>query len=442
MPIKAQYTIRPGDRITRIAANYGITVQEILDNNPQIFTADRIDKSNKLIAVGTINNGEYLIYTGEILNIPSGELDDLTDEQTIRVDADDELTILIDGVKCPLPHEFSFTEYFDACSDSFSLTYPYEPSLANPAFDIDIDDLKTKGLPKQRIYIGEDPVLSGNIEVPAYSIDPSASVITLAGRSATFLLEKSDVYPSIPREFLNLTLDKIAPQITRPYGIGVEIADNVDLSEPFEKATIEDNEKPFFFLSKLARERQCLLGCTASGKLLIHKAVQSEPVAHFKIESSGNNLGVRTGGEFYEFIGVQSLDFTFDTTQLYGQYIGKTSTPDDQNLVETVQSKVLLQQSVNIKEISEATAKTLPDITAWEEQKAVREFYKNAIPFPDWLNPNTGTRWKTGEFVTLEAPESGIPKPKLMMIRSIQFTKNSEDKRIAVLNLIPAEVYL
>ena len=439
MPIKDIYTVKTNDRVSRIAANYKVTVSEIQSANPQIFTPARIAETNRLIADQTLNPGELLVFNGEQLNIPTGFIDELGEEQTIRVDADDELTIIIDGNKCPLPHEFRFTEYFDTCSDSFEITYPYNPNLQNPAYRVDINNFRTKGLPQIKLYIGEDPVLTGEIEIPANKITPASVTQTIGGRSKTYLLEKSDILPDIPREFLKLTWDEIAQVLTNPYSVGLEISDNVDLSEPFDKVTADDKEKPFFFLSRLARERSAILGKTGTGKLLIHKAVKSDPVANFKIEVQGDKLRIGTANQF---IGVQGLEFSFDTSALFGQYIGKTATTDDQNLTSTVQSKVLKQQSVKITNFSDASEKTIDNMTEWEEQKAVREFYKNAIPFPSWINPNNGIRWKTGQFVTFQAVEAGIELPQLMLIRQIEFSRDNNDSRIAVLNLIPSEVYL
>lgn len=442
MPIKDTYKVRSGDRITRIATNYSVTVQGIVDANPQIFTPARIAETNRLIGDQVFPPGEMLIFAGEMLNIPTGFVDDLAEEQTIRVDAADELTILIDGKKCPLPHIFEFIEYFDTCSDSFNIVYPYDPSIKNPAYRVNINDFKTKGLPDIKIYIGEDPVLTGSIEIPSNRVTSSSVTQTIAGRSKTFLLEKSDVLPSIQREFIDLTLLEIARLVTRAYSIDTEISDNVDQGEIFPKVNIEDNEKPYNFIARLSRERSAIATKTPAGKCLITKAIKSDPVANFKIEVAGKNIGARTGGKLFQFIGVQSLEFTFDTSELFGTYIGKGQTTDDQNLTETVASQVLLQQSVKILSFQDADSFNLSSLTAWEEQKAVREFYKNAIPFPDWINPNNGRRWTVGETITLEALEAGIEEPIEMLVRFIKFTKDVNDKRIAVLNLIPTGVYL
>ena len=124
MAIKGTYTVKSGDRITYIATWFNVTTQEIVNANPAIFTANRLAESNKLIAAGTIFPGELLIYPGEILDIPTGLLDQISEDQVVKADSDDDLTIYIKGKKCPFPDNFQFIEYFDTCSDSFSMTYP------------------------------------------------------------------------------------------------------------------------------------------------------------------------------------------------------------------------------------------------------------------------------------------------------------------------------
>lgn len=431
MGIKEIYTVKSGDRISYIASWYNVTTQEIIDATPAVFTPARIAATNALIAAGDMNPGEALIYAGDMLNIPTGENDERIEEKTIEAENSDDLAIYINNNLCPNPHEFEFNEYFDTCSDNFNLTYPHDPEIQNPVYFINIDDFKTKGLPDIKLYIGSDPVLTGSIEIPANKITASSSSQTLAGRTKTFLLEKSDLFPSIQREFIDLNLEEIAKIISRPYSINVVIDSNVDLGENFPKATIQDNEKPFTFISRLARERSSIVSNTTSGELLIRKAEQKSPVANFKIDSG-----------FLEFIGIEGLIFTFDTTKIFGNYLGKVQTTDDDNLTEIVESSTLKQQSIKIINYNDADDKTLLSMTQWEEQKSIREFYENSIPYPSWINPNNGDRWKAGEIVTIQAIEAGIPEPIELIIRNIKFTKGSQEKRTALLNLLPVSVYI
>jgi len=424
MPIKTQYTVKQDDTVSQIAKNNNLSTQQIVDANPQVFTPDRIKRSRELIG------GDYdLIYPGDILNIISSVVDDLKQDQVLKVDSEDELNIFIDGVKCPLPHEFEVTQMFGSCTDNLSVSYPYSKDLKNPAYNINIDDFKTKGLPKIRIHIGKDPALTGEIEVPSNSVTPSASIQSLSGRSSTYPLEKSDILPTIEKEYLKQSLEDLTGIICRAYSVDYEIdeAASAGAKQIFSKVSIEDNEKPFIFLSRLAREHGLIVDKTGTGKLLIRKPVLKDPVANFVIDS-----------EFVTFLGIESLTFTFDTREIYGQYIGKTTTPDDANLEATIQSKTLLQQTVKITDYQDATEQNIKSVTEWEEQKSIKNFYKNSIPFPSWLNPNSGKKWTVGDYITLEFPLTGS-KPKLMMISVIKFNMPNTETKVATLSLIPAD---
>ncbi len=437
MPIKKIHIVVPGDRITYIASDNNVTTQEIIDASPAVFTPFRNSETDRLLADETLNQGEVLLRVGDILNIPTGAIDQLAEIKNIKADNEDDLLIMIDGKKCPLPHRFKMSEYFDACSRSFNIVYPHDPNIKNPAYKIDHEEFKTKGLPQILIYIGSEPILTGEIEIPSNAITPTSSTQSLGGRSATFLLQKSDKPESMQTEFIDMTLDDIAGVVTRIFRIPLIIGDNVEIGEPFAKAMWEDSENPYTFLSRLARERSAIVSDTGRGECLIHKYVKADPVANFVI----NTDFLKKIDSGLKFLGVQGLTFTFDTSKIYGSYTGKTQTTDDQNLIETVESRILKQLSTKILSFQDADSVNLKSMTEWEEQKTVREFYDNTIPYPSWINPNTGKLWKTGETITVEVPEAGLKKPIEMLIKEIDRDGTTGDSRIAVLKLLPIGVY-
>lgn len=431
MAIKKTYTVKPGDRISYIATWEKVTSQQIINATPKVFTKKRIAETNRLIADNTIPQGEVLLYVGDVLNIPDGEVDIISAEQIIKIDADDELTIFIDNKKIPPPSNFEFIEYFDACSHSFNIGNPFDATVSFPVYNIDFERFKTKGLYPIKIYIGADPVLTGDIETIVNSVTPSQVSQTLAGRNKTYLLEKSDMLPSIQREFLKLKLDKIIEILCSPHSIEYTIDSSVDIGEAFPQVTVSDNDTPYSVISNLARERSAIATNTGDSKLLITKLPVTNPVANFNIDAG-----------FLKFIGIENLNFTFDTTNIFGNYIGKAQTPDDANLEEVVSSKILKQQSVKIFTFQNAVSGNLKSLTEWEEQKTIREFYNNEIPYPSWLNPNTNKRWKVGQIITIQGRDALIPDPIKMMIKEIVFSSSGGGAKTATLKLLPMEVYI
>lgn len=430
MAIKTTYTVKSGDRISYIASWYNVTSQEIINATPSVFTPARNIKTNELIISGAIGPGEALLYPGDVLNIPEGIIDQAISDQLVKASSEEEINIIINGKNCPLPHDFNLTEYFDACSNSSTLTYPNDTNIKSPLFKIDISTFKEKGLPAIKIYIGNDNLINGFIEIPAFEVTKESSTQTLGIRNKTAILEKSDFFPNIQKEFIDMNVKEIAETICNFYSVEVQVMDGIDIGENFPKASRGDDENPYSFISKLAKERSILVSNTGDGKLYFLKSSIGNPVANFNIDS-----------EFIDFLGVESLEFVFDTTKIFGNYLGKTQTTDEDNLTESVKSTILNQQSIKIISYTDVSAVDLKKVTAWEEQKSIREFYKNSIPYPSFINPKNGKRWKAGETITIQASEANIKNPVELLIQSVEFSSDSSDKRTATLNLIPADVY-
>ncbi len=429
MAIKKLHTVKEGENVSLLASNYQVTVSDIISANPNIFTDARKAKSDAAIVAGDLVPGGLLIYPNEILKIPTGQIDDIAQKQAIKADNTDDLAIFISGQKCPNPHNFIFIEYFDTCSDSFQIEFPY--AAGKRLYDVDPDNFKELGLPGIKIYIGEDPVLTGEIEKVGQSLTVNSATQSLGGRTKTRLLEKSETLPDVQVDFLDLKLDEIAEIFCKSHGLNLVVESGVSVGDKFDKVTRADNEKPFTFISKLARERKLIVSNTKEGDCFIRKAINTKPVARFNVDA-----------EFIDFLGVQGLQFEFDTTTIFGNYIGKTQTDDDDNATATTSSKVIVERSVKRIGLKDSTEDQLQSLIEREEQKSIREFYKNSIPFPEWIIPGLGRRWATGDVVTLISPEAGIKKEKSLIIKQINFTQDNNDKRIAILKLIPLEVYL
>lgn len=429
MAIKKLHTVKQGENVSLIASSYQVTVTEIVNANPNVFSPSRIEKSNATILAGNLVPGGLLIYPKEVLKIPSGALDEVAQKQVIKADNSDDLLIYIRGQKCPNPNTFKFTEYFDTCSDSFEIEFPF--TTGKRLYDANIDNLQSKGLPDIKIYIGEDPALTGEIEKIGHSVTVSSATQTLGGRTKTRLLEKSETMPGVQVDFIDLTIDQIAKIFCDSHGLKVKLESGVTVGDKFDKATRSDNEKPFNFISKLARERKLITSNTPEGECLLRRAVAGQPVARFEI-----------GQDFLDFLGVSQLNFEFDTTEIYGNLVAKTQTDDNDNASSAIASKILSEQSVKRYSFKDSTQDQLQGLVEREEKKSVRDFYKNSIPFPSWLIPGKGRRWKTGDIITLVCPEAGITIEKRLIIRQIEFSLDNDNNRVATLNFVPIEVYL
>jgi prophage tail gpP-like protein len=338
------------------------------------------------------------------------------------LNADNErLSILISGKKILVPESFTFTEYFDACSDSFEIEhYPKEKNS--------VLNLVPGGLEKIQISILGEGVLSGNVEIISTNVTQQEKSISFSGRNSTRILEKSALPENIQREFVGMSLADIARVVCSAFNLDVSIDSGVNSKQKFERATYEDSQSAYDFLSRLCLEVGAVLTNTNDGRPLITKAKFGNPVAKFDIDN-----------EFIKFLGIEGISTTYDSTKLFGTYIGKTQTPKSTINKSTAKSKVITENSIKYLNFDDSTAGTLKNMVATAERKAVREFFENSIPYPSWLNIKSGERWKTGQTIVINATGAYIDNQEVL-ITKIEF-KKMPDSEIALLYFKPVETY-
>jgi prophage tail gpP-like protein len=348
-------------------------------------------------------------------------VDQIRSEKQLESDAD-RIAIYIAGEKIPLPSTFVYNEYFDACSDSFELGgYPKE------AID-KVLDLQPGGLDPIAISIAGENVLNGKIEILAPSITADGTLLSFSGRNQTYILSKSSLPRGIQREFKNLSLKNIATIVCNAFKLDVEIESNVNFNFKFKRATCKDSDSAYAFLSRLCKEVGAVLTNTYDGRPLIRKSTFGNPVANFDLNR-----------EFIKFLGIQGISSTYDTTKLHGEYVGKTQTPRSSKNVSVAKSQVIDEISVKYLSFDDSTSGSLPNMVKTAEKKVLREFFATSIPYPSWINPETGKRWKTGDTVVVDAVNAYIEEKELL-INQIAF-KSDESAEVAELFLKSVEAY-
>jgi prophage tail gpP-like protein len=338
------------------------------------------------------------------------------------LNADNErLSIRIDGKKILPPEDFTLTEYFDACSSSFEIgNYPISKTSGL--------SLEPGALEKVQISIIGEGVLSGNVEIISPSITQSSKSISFSGRSSARLLEKSALPDSVKREFPDMSLKTICNLVCSSLGLDISVDTGLDASFKFKRATYKDDESAYSFLSRLCKEAGFVLTDTTDGRPFITKSSIGNPVAKFELDD-----------QFIKFLGIDSISTTYDTTKLFGTYIGKTQTPKSTLNKSTAKSSVITEPSVIFLNFDDSTGGTLKSMVATAEKKAIREFFDNAIPYPSWLNPKSGERWKVGQTIVINAKDVFFDN-KEVLITKIEFKKDSNSE-VALLYFKPVETY-
>lgn len=338
------------------------------------------------------------------------------------LNADNErLSIRVGGNKILPPEDFTYTEYFDACSRSFEVSH-YPIGKTNGLF------VEPGGLEKVQISIVGEGVLSGNVEILSPSITQTEKSISFSGRSGARLLEKSALPQNVQREFKNMSLKSIAAIVCSAFDLDVSINPLVNALVKFKRATYKDTESAYSFLSRLCKESGFVLTDTNDGRPFITKAIFGKPVAKFDLDS-----------DFIRFLGIEGISTTYDTTKLFGTYIGKTQTPKNALNTSSAKSTVIEEPSIVFMAFDDSTAGTIKSMVQTAEKKAIREFFENSIPYPSWVNPALNERWKVGQTIVINASDVYFNNKEVLITR-IEF-KKSPNGEIALLYFKPVETY-
>jgi prophage tail gpP-like protein len=124
-----------------------------------------------------------------------------------------------------------------------------------------------EGLPCQ-VLIGQDVLITGYIDEYEPSYDAENSTITVHGRDKTAdLVDCSAIFKT--GQWHNVGLLQIVQDIVKPFGIGVVVAEGVDLGDPFKSFALEECEKAFDAIDRACRMRGVLCTSTPAGEVLL-----------------------------------------------------------------------------------------------------------------------------------------------------------------------------
>lgn len=332
------------------------------------------------------------------------------------------LSIKLKGEKIGLPAEFVYREFYDACSNSFELLdYPMEKGYNN-------FNLSPGGLEEISIAINNETVLIGNVEILKPTITPNRTSISICGRSKARILEKSALPENIQREFIDMSLSGIGNIVCRAFGLTLKVDEGINAKKIFKRATYSDSSTAYEFFARLCKESGLIFTSDNLGNPLITKIIKSNPVARFDLDS-----------DFVTFLGVESVSVEYDSTKIFGKYVAKTQTPLNELNIARANSKVIKENSITYLSFDDSTSGTLKSMVDTHENKTVRSFFSNTIPFPSWINPANNQRWKTGQSVVINASKAFMNET-VLNISAIDFVRVAE-KETAILNLIPVEAY-
>lgn len=156
-----------------------------------------------------------------------------------------------------------------------------------------------------RVLIGSDEVLSGYIDRASSHFNASDRIFSVGGRDKTQDLVDCSASVESFVEFKNVTIEQMARTLTKPFGI--QVVSQIAPTEKFERVAINNGEKVFNVLDRLAKQRGVLMTTDEMGRLVLTSlAVSKSSVALIEGEnilSASINLDDRSRYSVYYVYG-------------------------------------------------------------------------------------------------------------------------------------------
>lgn len=206
---------------------------------------------------------------GVTVVIPDGP-DDLP--RDTEADGPDETSLIIAGAR------FRFFESIDitrdiAAMDTMAFSAPFEPDSKEFR-----DTFRPFTFPRVSISIGGVPLFTGTLVDIAPAVGESRTVNASCYSLPAVMGDCTAPTEGSALEWDGADLKVIAQQVAEPFG--VPVAFSADAGAPFERVTLEPEEKPLDFLIELAKQRNLLVTSSAAGELLFTQAIETAtPVA-------------------------------------------------------------------------------------------------------------------------------------------------------------------
>jgi prophage tail gpP-like protein len=270
------------------------------------------------------------------------------------------------------------------------------------------------------VSVSSEPLFTGTMVVPNPILEDNRRAVDVSCYALPAVLNDCTLPASaFPLEYNGQGLQDIAVNVAAMFGLAVEF--NGQQGAVFERVAAEESKKGYQFLMELARQRNYVISNTPSGALLFQRSVSpGSPVAILEqgVAPVGAVLPQFNAQAYYSHItglqpaviGLPGAQFTVENPRLKGHIRPLTFKADDTNGA---------------------------DVKAAVEAKIGRMF-ANAVSYPvpvsTWRDPQ-GSLWRPNTSVTLLAPGAMAYSAYEFIIRSVEFSRDSNSEG-AVLNLV------
>lgn len=277
-----------------------------------------------------------------------------------------------------------------------------------------------------QVYIDDDVVITGYVDVHNTSISDSSHDVNLSGRSLAGDLVDCAVAHS-PGNFVNQSVLSIARAIADPFSVSVEVGESVNSSIIVDKFEINNSETAFQAIDRLARKYQLLVTSSPLGKLILERA---NPI------SSGDVLR-----------GWKKAELTVDHSQRFSHYIGKSQQHgydvNDPLLASQVNAEIRDKAIARYrpKIVRAEGSSNLPDLQKrikWQSNRDLAKSIKLQCTMEGYRNER-GQLWAKNQRYWVKDDVLGVDNE--MLIESVVFSKANQSGSVSELSLVHPSVF-
>lgn len=413
------YTVQSGDSLTKIAGRFygsGIHADSIVKANPKL--------NGRVISL----EGLPTIYTGDLLIIP--DLQDrelLTNRDPGRVDAagQSDISILIDGITFAIWETAEIVRSFDTIGDTFTLTNPWDPS--NPSFRATFKPFSYKPF---SLYVGGERLISGIVISHSPESAANKNEMTVSGYSMPGILADVNLPPTMyPFEVDGLTLQQIAENVSRPFGITVKfLADPGPAFEDGDKIDIQPTQTVYNFLIGLARQRGLVISSDVQGALIFQGTTTESATETIR---AGEHPFVKSGATYNGQTRYSEI-IALGTEAIAGA--GESGSIEDPTMLaqNITRPKVIKAQDTNSGNLKQAAT------AQYGRDLAQATGY--TVTVLGWRRPSDNVLWKDNTKLIYQNPGDMVYTETEFLIRIVKFIKGPETE-ITELTLVFPEAY-
>ncbi|NBB51508.1 hypothetical protein GVN24_24795 [Rhizobium sp. CRIBSB] len=277
-----------------------------------------------------------------------------------------------------------------------------------------------------RLEVDGEVLMTGWVGRARYQLSPTAHPLEISGADRTIDLVDCSAIHS-PGFWLNRTIDQIAADLARPFGIGVRA--EAPVGSPFARFGLEPGESVLTAIERMAVLRGLLATTDAAGDLVLTRP--SQQAASF----------ILAEGEL-----IQDVIFDNDVADRFSRYVIKGHDASDESAGsaaarpsgEAADSGVRRHRPLLIVADEAVSTATLAATARWEASVRAARAQTVTVMVGGWRTP-AGDLYRPNVIVPIRAPTVGIEAD--LLVSGVRYVRSATQGSRTELTLVRPESY-